>query len=301
MILVAAFAFWLFRALQLGNPQPAPGPQPVGPDTLTAKILPRDPATGETMRIERRDESGVLRELEIHFSDRSTGVRYYNSVGRITKVTRRTDAGEQFEGEVSADGKLVTKGEHRDSGGKPVSSFQRISAEREVRQYFRTDGTLKAEEAAGKGSTLWKSYHADGRTVHIETEGGNVRQWLKIYHPDGSLLYEETVSDPNARFGAMLTYNGTVYASGKARRRIIATEGPFSNWYSSVKQVDELAEDGSVTSSDEPLRDGSGFRAKLIDSVLQGIVDSKASTWTVMNDGHLRGNFSRKLDAMLAE
>ena len=288
--LVVCLTIWLLCPSKGDEDLPVPPPVP-SPEKLTVKHFPRDEKTGESLRSETRDEFGSLRQLEIHYSDKTTGMRFYNALGRLTKISRSTTNGAIMEASLSAGSNSITEWSRRDSQGALLLRAKFIAPDKWQYQSFRADGTLQWQNTLeADDKQIFKTFHSDGKTVHIETSIGAIRQWLKIYRPDGRLLYHEQVADPNAKFGSAITYNGTVHSdSGTALQRLSSVEGPHSNWHGTVRTVDELADDGTVKRSGPPATvNNSGFRKKLADPVLQGIVVSKTECYKLMVEGHLR-------------
>ncbi len=294
-ILVVLFAALVWKCCNrtqeiVSLPSPVPAAQPV----LTATYMVRDEKTGERLRIEKRDESGVLRELEILYLTGDTGVRHYSAAGRLMRVTLSQTTGMTFEGEPAVDGKSFNNFQVKNKAGVVVRRGEALGDNQpdmaEHRRYsiFRDDGTLLCVEEIGVRPYIFRVYHADGKTLHMETEIGQFRKWLKIYTPDAKLFYEEKV-EVNAKYGDMIRYPGTIFdGAGKPSKKLVSTEGPYSNWHAHIVLVEVVNPDGSVVSSSTPEVESDRYQAPLRDPVLQGIVDAKARCYKVRNEEAIR-------------
>lgn len=273
LALLAALAAWYWWPGS-SSVQPEPVKQSVAPAKLTLRYFQRDEKTGEQYRCEKRDETGVLRELEIAYADNTKGTRYYDSTGVLKRVTHVTAAGSIASAEIDDKG-TFTEFEVRNKAGIVVWRFsQDDDYALPIYKRYRDDGTLWCELVVDKNkSRIWRAYHANGKTVRLETEQDPLRKWLKMYNADGTLLFEQKISDPAVRFGSIVTHIGTVYTKGTPTERLTSTEGPYSNWHMSVEKVETLNADGTVKSSKKPERDGAGYRAKLLNTLFQQIVD----------------------------
>ena len=286
--------------LTSGGDQPEPVPAPEAPaEKLTCKYLPRDEKTGERLRVEKRDAHGSLRQVEIHYSNNTIGLRYLDNLGRITKISRTTPEGNLLEGRIDKQNNEVIEYSLTSSKGTLLYRVAELASEQTLHQEFRADGTLLLEEKINGKEHLFKLFHDDGRTVHVEAEVygdwlGKVRRNLKVYQPNGTLLYQEKGADPHAQPGQILSYIGTVHdANGKARQRLTSTEGQTSLWSASKLLVEDLNEDGTVAKSSQPERGPFPYRAKLDDPVLQSLVEAKDTCHKLMAKGHHHMQFWR--------
>jgi hypothetical protein len=271
------------------NSQVAPVSAPkVEPEKLTSKYIQRDEKTGEQFRCEKRDSAGVLRELEIGFADGTKGTRYYDATGVLHRIVRTTESGSTLSAKVGADSKFESF-EETNKNGVVVSRYSRSRTNEYALPLFkqyRDDGTLRCEVVLEKGGRVWRTYHLDGKTVHAEADLNPLRNWAKIYRADGSLHFEEKLADPKARFGSIVNHIAIVYSSdGKPTERITSDEGPYSNWQMSIKDVAILNADGTVKSNGRPERDGTGYRAKLVNTVYQSFVEVIADAHKGSHEG----------------
>lgn len=285
--------------------QPAVAPA-AAPDVLTSKTVLRDESTGESLRIEKRDGQGVMRELEIHFADKTIGRRYYDPTGlNVVKVSRSTPGGGTMEGVPGADGRF-SQWTQTNEKGVVVRHMKWLGKTGYQLRVFRQDGTLFWEKIVTfeKGK-VFRQYQDDGKTLLFETEAGNLRTRTEVYDAAGKLLYREKLADPaKARFGDVVEFVGEILdSSGKVVRRTICNEGPYSGWDDSFTDVDELADDGTVKSSFHPDReDNTDYRSPYKDKQLKHIHGVKDKAYRIQNEGGLNAEVDeQKLDEVLSK
>lgn len=280
-------------AVTKAEPKVTPNPDQ---EKLTARYIQRHEDTGESFRCEKRNSAGVLRELEIAYADNTRGVRYYDEAGQLKRITRSTESGSMLSSDVGSDGS-VDSFEEKDKQGTVIARYRRQKKKDGYSdllfKLYRPDGTLSCEYDVIKDEPIWRTYHADGKTVWLETDCSPTRQWLRIYRPDGKLHFEQKLVDPQkVRYGAIVTHTGVIYdASGKATEQLISTEGPYSNWGMSVTKVQFLnSADGSVAREESPTRQGTGYRSPLTNKLYQDFVDQVHAAHEVRHKGHWGGS-----------
>ncbi len=245
----------------------------------------------EKARVERRDQSGHLCELEILYTYGDVAVRYFDERSKVTKV--RLDIkhkGIIAEGIPAPNGKGLTSFEAKNKDGVVLYSTRQVGPKTLRFSTFRADGTLHftLDETENAPTNFFRQYHPDGKTLHIETDYGLLRKWLKLYDVDGKLLYEEKDAG-NANPRDIVLYDGVVYgANGKPTMRYKCNEGPYSGWHQAILAVELLDEAGKVKSTFEPERTGPGWEDAYRDPLLERITMEKRDAGKLRNDGGLQ-------------
>lgn len=287
ILCVATYFGW--QVIRSSGQVPAPAVAFDGKyDKLNWTRVPREKSTGERQRMEGRDQTGTMRELEIEYWDGTTGYRNYDAQGLLIEVKRRLRDGTICQGSLAKDRKSIVSVEVTNNAGFVIRKSEVLGGGVQRFSVYRDNGTLQSQYSLNTTPYIFRTYYSNGRTVHVEAEVGQLRQWLKIHSPDGKVKYEEKVA-PDAKYGDAVTYSGTLFDDhGHATHRLISSEGPYSGWYAPFHTVETLNADGTVKSSVAPERDGAGFDAKLRDKTLQDIADTKGLCQKMRNTASIQ-------------
>jgi hypothetical protein len=218
-------------------------------ETFTREIQPRNPDkdNGEKQRILKRDGQGRLREIQIDFKGGHRGWIYKNQQGQIDSVKIVMSDGQIREGKPGVN-RAVGEGKMTAPDGKVIMRMQPTGQDGVRSVIYSEDGVSEQFYEIIEGDTRTDVVLTKEGTKAFEITHGKtgLKTSLKLF--DGSTLaYEENSARPDAVFGGLNYFEGTVYgADGKPTHRLKFREGPFDNEIGRVDQVEELASDGSV-------------------------------------------------------
>lgn len=231
-------------------PQDATPPaKPPVVEHLTGKAVLRNPKqnNGETLRVYKSDDRGIVREIEISYEDGKLGWVKNNQNGLPTslkvKMVNRTSA----EAALASDGKTVTTVRYFAFNGNLKAEF----ADDKI-QVFQADGkTVRvAMEKTGPSTETWKIYSDDGsRIVSEESLENSSRVALKLYDANGKIQYDEVRTGITYGYAQTQNYKGTVYNDqGVATHTVTIQQNYYDNG-GYVQSFDELNPDGTVKST----------------------------------------------------
>jgi hypothetical protein len=158
-------------------------------DKLTREIVPFDPSSGVTQRINKRDALNRLREVEISFTNKSRGLIWKNDAGRNTRAKMLLPDGTSFEGSIPDGGSVPTPITATGQGGRPLAELVSHGTAGHSLRLFDKEGKLRFTEKRDGEHKVQTLYTGDKPVFEMEFDAG-VRRSLRMYS-NGVRIYEE--------------------------------------------------------------------------------------------------------------